>query len=100
MTLTCDASSWLPVETLTNAAARLTGRLRSVCAGLTVCTLPDKLRPHRAAARPGPADQHPAGCVRLRRGGPEGHRDHRAGGGADPGLRRAGGADAADHPAP
>ena len=42
----------------------------------------------------------PQGDVRLRRGGPARHRGHRAGRGADPGLRRAGGADAADHPAP
>ncbi len=33
MTLTCDVSSWLPVETLANAAARLTvGSVRSVLA--------------------------------------------------------------------
>ena len=55
--------------------------------------------PHRAAARPGLAEEHAAGCVRLHPGRPARPGRDPGRGGPDAGLRPAGGPDAAGDPA-
>src|ERR1039458_2390997 len=93
MILICEISSWLPVDTLTNPAPSsltvLSLGVVAVC-DPSPCILPDIIRPNRAPARSGAADEQTGRRLRLHRRRCAGPRNDPGPGGGHAGLQPAG----------